>query len=190
MSVKAFLDWIAVGDNILTSAQLVAAFITAMATFALWRVTRVLAVETSELAKMTSRPFVICGLESSLADPTALNLVLRNTGNAAAFDIEAEITPPLPKADGTNVEGETKTSVHVSYLPPGQIISPQGVMSRDIYDVEYNLKISWASSPRSTEREELNYMFEARDGFSGGFKSKGMHEIANELGKISKKLGT
>jgi hypothetical protein len=185
---EAFITWIKVGENILTVAQLAAAFITALATIALWRVTRVLAVETSELAKMTSRPFVICGIESSLADPTALNLVIRNTGNAAAFDIKTKVKPPLPQADGTTLEGETETLVDVSYLPPGQILSRQGVMSRDIYDVKYNVEISWSSSPRSTERENLNYIFEGRDGFNGGFKEKGMHEIANELEKIRKLL--
>jgi hypothetical protein len=125
----AFIAWITVGENMLTIAQLAAAFITALATFALWRVTRVLAVETSELAKMTSRPFVICGIESSLADPTALNLVLRNTGNAAAFDIKTRVTPPLPQSNGTIGEGETETLVDVSYLPPGQVLSRKGFMS-------------------------------------------------------------
>ena len=74
MSFQLFWEWVADSDDILAVAQLLAAFITALATFALWRVTRVLAVETSALAKMTSRPFVICGIESSLASPSALNL--------------------------------------------------------------------------------------------------------------------
>lgn len=184
MWFETFITWIAVGENTLAVAQLAAAFITALATFALWRVTRVLAVETSGLAKMTSRPFVICGIESSLADPTALNLVIRNTGNAAAFDIKTKVLPPLPQPNGTTGEGQTETLVDVSYLPPGQVLSRQGVMSRDIFDVKYDVEISWASSPRSTDRESLSYIFEGRDGFNGGFKEKGMHEIANELEKI------
>lgn len=72
---------------------------------------------------MTSRPFVICGIESSLADPTALNLEVRNTGNAAAFDIKTKVTPLLPKANGVVDEGETETLVDVSYFPPRQILS-------------------------------------------------------------------
>jgi hypothetical protein len=188
MWFDTFFAWLKVGDNALTLAQLAAAFITAIATFALWRVTRVLAVETSELAKMTSRPFVICGLESSLADPTALNLVVRNTGNAAAFDIKTKIKPPLPRAIGETVDGKTETSVDVSYLPPGQVLSRQGVMSQNIYDIQYEVEISWSSSPRSSERENLSYTFEGRDGFSGGFKEKGIHEIASELEKIRKSL--
>ena len=188
MKWEAFTAWITVGANILTIAQLGAAFITALATLALWRVTRVLAVETSELAKMTSRPFVICGIESSLADPTALNFVVRNTGNAAAFDIKTKVTPPLPQPNGNIDDGETETLVDVSYLPPGQVLSRQGVMSRDIYDVKYNVDISWSSYPRSTDRESLRYIFEGRDGFNGGFKEKGMHEIATEIEKIRKLL--
>lgn len=184
----SFIAWITVGENMLTIAQLAAAFITALATFALWRVTRVLAVETSELAKMTSRPFVICGIESSLADQTALNLVVRNTGNAAAFDIKTKVTPPLPQPNGAIDEGEIETLVDVSYLPPGQVLSRKGVMSRDIYGVKYTVEISWSSSPRSTDREKLSYIFEGRDGFNGGFKEKGIHEIATELEKIRKLL--
>jgi len=185
---ETFITWIRVGENILTVAQLAAAFITALATLALWRVTRVLAVETSELAKMTSRPFVVCGIESSLADPTALNLVVRNTGNAAAFDIKAKITPPLPQANGTTGEDQTETLVDVSYLPPGRVLSRQGVMTRDVYDIKFNVEISWASYPSSLDRETLIYIFEGRDGFNGGFIEKGMHEIANELEKIRKLL--
>lgn len=188
MWFENLLKWFTEAENVLSFAQLVAAFVTALATFALWRVTRVLAVETKTLAAMTSRPFVVCGIESSLADPTALNLVVRNTGNAAAFDIKAKITPPLPKANGTIDEGEKETLAEVSYLPPGQVLARMGVMSRDINDVKYNVEISWSSSPRSADRENLNYIFEGRDGFNGGFKEKGLHEIANELEKISKQL--
>ena len=88
-------SWLIEGANLLAFAQLIAAFVTALATIALWRVTKLLANETSVLAEMTSRPFVVCALESSGASAIALNLVLRNTGNAAAFDIEVEISPPL-----------------------------------------------------------------------------------------------
>lgn len=93
MWFENLLKWFAVADNALSFAQLVAAFVTALATFALWRVTRVLAVETKTLAAMTSRPFVVCSLESSGASAIALNLTLRNTGNATAFDVKLELSP-------------------------------------------------------------------------------------------------
>ena len=95
--VSDIFEWLSHAGNILALAQLVAAFVTAVATWALWRVTRVLAVETATLAKMTSRPFVVCMLESSGASSRALNLVLRNTGNATAFDVTLQLAPHFPK---------------------------------------------------------------------------------------------
>ncbi|MBM7326554.1 hypothetical protein JS562_26185 [Agrobacterium sp. S2] len=71
--------------NILSYTQIFTAVVTAGATIALWYVTRVLAVETKTLAKMTSQPFVVCSLQSSQADSSALDLILENTGNAVAF---------------------------------------------------------------------------------------------------------
>jgi hypothetical protein len=38
----SILNWFAEGGNALATAQLIAAFVTALATLALWRVTRVL----------------------------------------------------------------------------------------------------------------------------------------------------
>jgi hypothetical protein len=178
------VKWFSNSRNILIFAQLIAAFITALATLALWRVTRVLAVETALLAKMTARPFVVCGLESSPVDATALNLVLRNTGNATAFDITAKISPQLPNANGTLTEGKADTSIEVSYLPPTQAMPRQLVMSRDIVDKKYAVEISWALFPHSAERETLAYNFEGKDGFHGGASEKGIHHVAQELEKI------
>ncbi|UXS45927.1 hypothetical protein [Agrobacterium tumefaciens] len=88
--------WLTQPGNLLTLAQVLAALVTAFATWALWRVTKVLAVETSALAKMTSNPFVVCYLRSGHSNPKAMNLTLENTGNATAFDIQLRVTPALP----------------------------------------------------------------------------------------------
>ncbi len=74
------VSWI--GSNALALAQLLAALVTAVATFALWRATKVLAKETTVLAKMSAHPFVICWLESSGASAVALNFTVRNTDPA------------------------------------------------------------------------------------------------------------
>lgn len=135
---------------------------------------------------MTSRPFVVCGIESSLADPTALNLVIRNTGNATAFDIKATITPPLPKPNGEPNEDATQTELEISFLPPGQVLPRKGVMSRDIPQTNFSVVVSWSLEPHSTNRETLEYSIEASDGFRGGWNEKGLHQIAQEIEKIRK----
>lgn len=184
MPFENVIAWFSEASNALSFAQLLAAFVTAVATFALWRVTRVLAIETKTLASMTSRPFVVCGIESSLADPTALNLVLRNTGNATAFDIQAKITPPLPMPNGQPDEGATETSLEVSFLPSGQVLPRKGVMFRDVPETIYSVEVSWSLTPNTNNRETLAYKMEARDGVQGGWNAKGLHHIAQELEKV------
>ncbi|NVK20840.1 MAG: hypothetical protein HWE30_19345 [Methylocystaceae bacterium] len=175
--------------NSLPLAQVLAALVTAVATIALWRVTRVLAVETTTLAKMTAQPFVVCWLESSTASAIALNLTLRNTGNATAFDIKVRLTPALAdKPDGTPSGEDKETAFDTSLLPPGQMLSIQGAMGPQAHDKVFMAKVSWSSYPGSSERETLEYTFEPKDGFRGGFNSKGIHDVAQELEKIRKQL--
>ncbi|AJY46540.1 hypothetical protein [Martelella endophytica] len=176
-----------VANNALVIAQVIAAFVTAGATIALWNVTRVLAVETSNLAKMTAQPFVVCWLESSGADATALDLTFRNTGNAVAFDVELKLSPALPSPDGRKQESKEQT-YKLSMLPPGHHLAHKPVLSRDVRETIFLAEISWAKRPRGTTRETLSYDFQAKDGFRGGWNTKGSHQIAEELKKIREKL--
>ncbi|WP_265500741.1 hypothetical protein [Paracoccus beibuensis] len=175
--------------NSLVLAQVLAAVVTAVATIALWRVTRVLAVETTTLAKMTAQPFVVCWLESSAANPLALNLTLRNTGNATAFDISLRITPALPaKYDDRPGNEGSETTFAVSLLPPGQALSIRGVKSELVHDTVFNAELGWADRPGSPVREAIAYSFDANDGFRFGWVSKGLHDVAQELERIRKRL--
>lgn len=188
MSFDAIIAWFSDGENSLAAAQVAVALVTALATLALWRVTRVLAVETSALAKMTSRPFVVGALESSGASATALNLTLRNTGNATAFDIKLEMSPALPKPNGDKPEDDTLTTHEISLLPPEQALHIQGVMGPEVHDKVFAVTVSWAGIPGASDRETLSYKIEAKDGFRGGWNTKGPHHIAEELEKLRKQM--
>ncbi len=190
MWIENAVAWLTEAANALVFAQLVAAFVTAIATIALWRVTRVLAVETKRLATMTSRPFVVCSAESSPVSASSFNLVLRNTGNATAFDVKFQLSPPIANPDRSPLADETITSWEVSLLPPGQALTKYAGFGPDLQDKTYTSKVSWASLPGSTVRESLAYKFEAKDGFQGGVIGKGPHHIAEELEKIRKQLPT
>lgn len=181
-------NWIAVPVNAVALAQVFAAIITAVATIALWHVTRILAVETKVLSSMTSRPFVIFSFQSSLAAAEALDSVVSNTGNATAFDVEVTISPALPRGDGSRDPEKIESKFHVSLLPPGAAIPKQGVMSRDVYDGTFTVDVSWSSSPGSAKREKINYNIQPQDGFRAGWRVKGEHQIAEELEKIRKLL--
>lgn len=184
MWIENAAAWFTKAANALAFAQLIAAFVTAIATFALWRVTRVLAVETKTLAAMTSQPFVVCSLESSEASSAALNLTLRNTGNATAFDVKFSLSPALPKPDGSKSKDETRTQNEISMIPPGHALHLQAVMGPEIRDIKFAVTLSWSQRPGDQKRETLDYSFEPKDGFRGGWNVKGIHEIAQELEKL------
>lgn len=179
--IIALRGWFSEPANILAFAQLVAAAVTALATIALWRVTCVLATETTALAKMTSRAFVISSFESSGVEPTALNLVLRNTGNATAFDVKLRMTPALPNPSGEQVIDLEATTFEASLLPPGQALTIKGVMSWHVHETVFHVMTSWAQTPNGEDREELSYKTEPKDGFQGGWKAKGLHDVAEEI---------
>lgn len=186
MWIESAVTWFTNAANALVFAQLVAAFVTAVATIALWRVTRVLAVETKTLAASSSRAFVVSSFESSGADPTALNITLRNTGNATAFDVKLNISPALPRYDGQKSEEETQTVFEISLLPPGVVLPFQGVMSRDVPDGFFEIQVSWSQMPGDKNRQQIAYKTEPKDGFRGGWNTKGLHQVAQEIEKLRK----
>lgn len=188
MWIESVVGWFAKPENALAFSQLAAAAVTAIATIALWRVTRVLAVETKTLAAMTSRPFVVGSLESSGASASALNMTLRNTGNATAFDVKLELSPALSKPNGSPPDDPNKTTWEISLLPPGQVLTTQGVMSTEVHGTIFAATVSWAAMPGASIRDSLSYSFEPKDGFRGGWNTKGLHHIAEELEKLRKQL--
>lgn len=188
MWLENAVAWFTEAANALAFAQLLAAFVTAIATFALWRVTRVLAVETKTLAAMTSQPFVVCSLESSEASSTALDLTLRNTGNATAFDVKFCLSPALPEPGGSKPQDEAQTQNEISMIPPGHALHLQPVLGREIHDTKFAVAISWSQLPGDKKRETLEYSFEPKDGFRGGWNTMGIHDVAQELGKLRNEM--
>jgi hypothetical protein len=176
--------WFANGANALTSAQVLAAFVTAFATIALWRVTKLLAKETSLLASLTSQPFVIAALKSSDENATALDLSIQNTGNATAFNIRLFLSPKLRPPNRPQPSHDTKGDYNVSLLPPGQILSVDVAYGPEIHDVAYSVELSWTTHPQSKDRQNLSYKITARDGFQAGWNKTGMKDIVDELGKL------
>jgi len=173
-----------------TNSQLISAISTIVLVFftgILAIFTGVLAKKTAVLAKMTSQPFVICSLDSSEVDATALNLTLRNTGNGAAFDVKLELSPSLPEPNG-NPATDEKFTRNVSLLPPENALTLRVVMGRDVHDKNFTATISWASRPGAKNRETLSYTFSPYDGFQAGVSTKGLHHIAKELEKIRRNL--
>jgi len=190
--MESLVNFLPSGETVLLIAQVAAAFVTAIATFALWRVTGVLAIETKILAKNSSQSFVVCSIVSSKSSAHAMNVVIQNSGNAAAFDIEVICTPGLPNPNEKHDQRLDlwASKFSVSMLPPGNSLIPNSVMGNEIYDKEFVIQCSWASFPNSRERQHLKYSFKASDGFKAGWSEKGAHQIANTLEKIEKAISS
>lgn len=187
------LQWLSeaggwIGSNFVTLAQVLASGVTAVATYALWRATRVLAIETAVLANMTAQPFVVCWLRSSSAGANTMNLTLRNTGNATAFDVKLRVSPALPEPNAVSKATSDESTFDASLLPPGESLPVWPVLSNELQGAEYSAEVSWSRTPGAAERQELRYRFSAKDGFHAGWTVKGTHQIAQEIEKLRKEI--
>lgn len=131
------------------------AVVTAVATFLLWRVTRVLAVETKRMAVATSQPHVVATLEPNRWSMMHFDIIVTNTGNAPAYDISVDFTPPLQNGDlRTSREVPLR---NISVLRPGQSIGSYLAEYELVRDIAYEVRISWLRAASDATREENAY---------------------------------
>lgn len=102
--------------------------------------------------------------------------------------MKPELSPALEEPNGAPPDDPNGTQWEISRLPPGQALSRQGVMSTKVYGKVFDAAVSWAAMPGASIRESLSYSFEPKDGFRGGWNTKGLHQIAEELEKLRKQL--
>jgi hypothetical protein len=62
-------------------------------------------------------------------------------------------------------------------------------MARGGQNDDFEVEVSWALIPESPHWERIRYQLQPKDGFRGGWRVKGTHEIAEELEKIRKAMG-
>ncbi len=179
--MQEFIDWISHYNNLIMSVQVLIAGVTAFATV-------VLAFVTRNLARVSKRePYVVGNLESAEYEPRYVNFVIKNTGNAIAFNIKVNITPAIPDIDGTPIKGETENNFKVLILPPNQKFSFLGFDSRKAPMEKFDVTISWASKPKGKRRKSLTHSIDNR-GNQGGWGVKGLDRIAREFEKTTKHL--
>jgi hypothetical protein len=127
--------------------------VTAVATLALALLTWVLARATNSMARASSSANVVANLEVNQWSFLHLDLIVQNTGNAPAFDVKVEFTPPLPLM--SEVAKDDTPFGMISIVRPGQTLT-SGVndwqsVCKDIYRV----KVEWKRTPTS-KRVEVN----------------------------------
>lgn len=156
---------------IISVLSILAALITAVATIALWRVTKVLADETRRMATATAQPQIVMTIESNDWSYIHADLCISNTGNSTAFDIEIIIDPvfPIKSADGT-LENSSWPFQRISLLKPGHKLSSWiGAMS-DYLEERFHITVYWRAHP-DKERECYSYTLDM-----------GMYKNAGRLG--------
>ncbi len=174
-----------IGQLISSVVSGVAAIITACATIFLYKVTKILAVETKKMAD-ASKPHIVATLVINKWSMKHMDLHIDNTGNATAYDIEISFNPPL-KNTGVREKLETLPFQKISVLNPNQGLSTYLSEYSDIKDKSYFVEISWKNNSMATEREYNRYILNI--GHYEGVTKLGddnpLCSIANKVEKIS-----
>jgi hypothetical protein len=143
--------------------SLAATFATAIATFFLWRVTKLLAVETKRMADASAQPQVVANIVLNKWAMNHADLEIENTGNATAFDIEVNFDPPLENGQ-VRAQGEYVVPFQkISVLKPAQSLSSYLTESAPLIDKSYMITTSWRVLPNAEERQSLSYTFRMSD---------------------------
>lgn len=147
--------------DVVAIGSLLGTLVTAVATFFLWRVTKLLAVETQRMAKAAAQPHVVATLEANRWSMRHFDLHVTNTGNAAAYDIEVEFSPPLQNGEA-RAGGIGIPFQRVSVLRSGQGVSSYLSDYTRVKGQVYSVRITWRASAGST-KEENSYTLDMTD---------------------------
>lgn len=149
------------GQTIATYGTLLASIVTAIATFFLWRVTGLLASETTRMAD-AGRPQIVANITPNQWSVIHLDISVENTGNATAFDIEVAFDPPLVNGQARG-EGVTVPFQKISILKPSQALNSYLSEVGDYLEKQFAVTISWKTHPLNEKRETLSYTLNMAD---------------------------
>ena len=167
---------------------LLGTLVTAVATLFLWRVTKLLAVETKRMAEASAQPHVVATLDPNRWSMRHFDLKVDNTGNATAYDIKVDFTPPLINGEG-RAGGMAVPFENISLLKPGQGVSSYLAEYPIVRKQAYSVRVSWRRSFADSQREENVYTINMAD--RQGVSDLGgdpMVKIANDMAKIREDL--
>lgn len=146
-------DWI---SNIIAIGGVLGTLVTAIATIFLWRVTKVLANETTRMVQAASQPHVVVTIEPNRWSLRHFDLKVDNTGNATAYDISIDFDPPLENGEARGGQLEIPLNA-ISVLKPGQGMSSYLSEYAPLKNKAYTISVSWRRDPQSQARENNTY---------------------------------
>ncbi|AZO61238.1 MAG: hypothetical protein E5Y51_21505 [Mesorhizobium sp.] len=171
-------------SELVTSVQTWSMVLTAVATIGLGFFTWVLARETKRLSRATAQAHVVAALENNQWAFQHADLVVSNTGNATAHDIEVTFEPPLdwyrPSKPGA------QPLRNLSILKPGQSQSSHVGEFSKLADKTYRITTSWKHHPSERTRQSLSYDLPMQDydGIAQLGARTPLIQIAEQLKKI------
>lgn len=171
-------------DTIVTFISAIAALLTAIATFFLWRVTRLLAVETKRMVDASAQPHVVVTLDPNPWAAFYFDINIANSGNAPAYNIEVTFDPPLVNAE--HRQEQNVPFSRVSVLKNGQSLNSSLCKYEQIKDQVYSVTVSWSKKPNNSEKEvhTYNYNMKSFEGISYLGARNPMTQIAEQIKKI------
>ena len=138
------------------------AIATAIATVALWRVTKTLAIETKRMADSSSKPLIVASISASKWSLRHVELEVENTGTGTAFEITVEFNPPLVVEKSSKTYEETPLQ-SLSLLKPGQKFSSFLGEFNDYLEDVYSVTTKWKINPTDKGFEKVEYKLSIKD---------------------------
>lgn len=103
------------------------------------------------MAKATSSANVVASLDVNQWSFRHLDLVVHNTGNAAAFDVTVAFTPPLPFM--SEAEKDDTPFGKISVLRPNQTLKSSVNDWQSVGKEVYRVEVKWKRTPTSRKSE-------------------------------------
>ncbi len=170
-----------------TFAGTIGTLVTAVATFCLWRVTRVLANETTRMVEASSQPHVVATLSPSRWSTRHFELCVANTGNATAYEVQISFTPSLPTSK--NLPNVKVPLQQISVLKPERELSSYLCEYVEVKGKQYEVTISWTRQAKSGDRETNAYTLDMADIENmGKLGDEPLVTVANSLKKMQESL--
>ncbi|MEN2976757.1 hypothetical protein P7L78_02830 (plasmid) [Tistrella bauzanensis] len=129
--------------------------VTAIATFFLWRATKILAHETTRMAETAAQPHVVVTLTPNPWSMEHFDIHIDNTGNATAYDIFVTFDPPLENGEARGEHIETPFQ-KISVLKPSQGMVSYLSEFKRLKGKTYKVEIIWK---RDASRPQLQKNF-------------------------------
>ncbi len=148
----------------------------------------VLVFVTRSLVKVTrQRPFVICTVQRGYANNAGLKFIIRNTGNATAFYIEARVKAYKETPTGVK-ELKLNREFKLSILAPNQGYITLDGLKGLMNPMKFDIKVSWKSKIDGKRNKPLKYTIDNNGEDKGGWHEGQLDQITEEIAEVSREI--